>query len=378
MLFKEVIGNQNIKEKLIRTVKEGRVSHSQLFSGPEGSGNLAMAIAYAQYLSCTNQGENDSCGACSSCIKFQKLSHPDLHFVFPVASTTKVKKPLSKDFMMEWRELMGTHPYFSLYDWYKQIGIENKQGQIGVDESADIIRTLSYKAYEGAFKMMIIWMPEKMNKASANKLLKIVEEPTQKTLFLFVANQEERIIKTILSRTQIVRIPAIDDRTISEALVSQQKVKETEAETIAQMCEGDYNKALKILSDPSDNDLNNKYFIQWMRMCFRADLPGIVRWVEEIARIGREAQKNFLAYTLTLIQQALMLHYQASHRSQKQMNQDNFSLEKFAPFIHGRNIMKILDEFQKGHYHIERNANPKILFLDLSIKMTKLLRVKMT
>src|SRR5690606_17136804 len=219
----------SVKKKLIHTVKENRVSHAQLFLGSSGSGSLALAIAFAQYISCTNKTEEDSCGECSSCTKFQKLAHPDLHFAFPVASNKRVKdKPTSKDYIKEWREALMHSPYLNLNDWYQKIEIENKQGSISVHESADIIKALSYKTYESEYKTLIIWMPEKMNASTANKLLKQIEEPEQKTLILLVAEDEEQIISTVRSRTQLVKVPLLDQESIGNYLIREYGLQQEE------------------------------------------------------------------------------------------------------------------------------------------------------
>ena len=218
MLFKDIIGQEEIKKKLIKTVEENRVSHAQLFSGPEGAGSLPLAIAYAQYISCENRSGNDSCGTCHSCFKYSKLIHPDLHFILPVASTPKVKEPLTDKFLEEWRVSFIENPYLNPAEWYKAIGLENKQGFINVAESNEIIRKLSLKSYESEYKVVIIWLPEKMNKSAANKLLKIIEEPPSKTLFLMVTENSTNILPTIYSRVQVIRIPKLEEAEILLAL----------------------------------------------------------------------------------------------------------------------------------------------------------------
>lgn len=378
MLFKDIPGLDAIKQKLIQTINEQRVSHSQLFLGPEGSGNLALAIAYSQYLACKNKSETDSCGSCSSCVKYNNLAHPDLHFAYPVANTKAVKsKALSKDFIADWRELIKEHhPFFSLFDWLKHIQVENKQGVIGTDESAEIIHALQLKPYESEFKTMVIWMPEKMNASAANKLLKIIEEPPQKTLFLFVANSDENIIKTVLSRTQIVKIPAFTNQDISSYLSSEHSISEEEASNISLLSDGSLSKALHFLYDDSDSNQNAMLFVNWMRLGFKADVQGLIEWGENISKMGREAQKNFLSYTLSIIRESMMMNKSQNYSSMVPLDFGGFDLSKFAPFIHEDNIEDIYMALNEASYNVERNANPKILFLDLSINISKLIRRK--
>ena len=221
MLFKEVLGQEKLKELLLHSVREGRMHHAQLFLGPKGSANLALALAFAQYVGCVSKQQDDACGTCPSCIKQMKFVHPDLHFVFTVATTTKVKaKPISKNFLTEWRSLLDENPYFSLFYWLKHIGVENKQGRISVEESAHILKDLSLKPYESETRMILIWMPEKMNIQAANKLLKIIEEPPQKTLFLLVAESTDNMLATVLSRTQLLKVPRHSDEEVLNYLTN--------------------------------------------------------------------------------------------------------------------------------------------------------------
>lgn len=377
MRFKDVIGHTDIKEKLIHTVSDNRISHSQLFLGPEGSGNLVMALAYAQYIACRNKEELDSCGQCPSCIKYEKLQHPDLHFAFPVCGP---KQAVSDRFLSEWREMILENPYASLYDWTQVMGVDNKQMSIAKDEAQEINKRLSLKSFEGAYKVMLIWMPEKMNITAANKLLKIIEEPPQKTLFLLVANSSEDMIGTILSRTQTVKVPRLSDDTISIAL--QKKGIEVEAsKQVTDLADGDFNRALKLLKDAEFNAFNADRFIEWMRLCFQAlkskDLEKLVVWTDSMSRIGREAQKNFLKYASQVIRKSLLQNYGVGQLAKTSIDKGGFSMEKFSPYIHADNCMDIVEELNLAYRHVERNANPKILFLDTSFKIARLLHVKL-
>lgn len=377
MRFKDVIGHTEIKENLIQTINDNRISHSQLFLGPEGSGNLIMALAYAQYIACVNKDSSDSCGQCPSCIKYEKLQHPDLHFAFPVCGP---KQAVSDRFLPEWREMVLENPYASLYDWTQAMGVDNKQMSIAKDEAQEINKRLSLKSFEGAYKVMLIWMPEKMNITAANKLLKIIEEPPQKTLFLLVANSSEDMIGTILSRTQTVKIPRLSDEMISSALQKKAVSPELAAQ-ISELAEGDFNRALKLQKDAAFNAFNADRFIEWMRLCFQAlkskDLEKLVAWTDSMSRIGREAQKNFLKYASQIIRKSLLQNYGVGQLAKTSIDKGSFSMENFSPYIHADNCMEIIEELNLAYRHVERNANPKILFLDTSFKIARLLHVKL-
>lgn len=382
MLFKDVLGQEHIKNHLTQSVDNGRISHAQLFVGNEGSGTLPMALAYAQYILCNNkQGENNTGNeACN--LKFQNLSHPDLHFAFPVTTSEKAKKhPVSSHYLEEWRQLLKEQPYGNLFDWYKLLGVDNKQGQIGVDEAQDIIKALSLKAYEGGYKIMLIWMAEKMNSACANKLLKLIEEPPNKTIFLLIAEDEEQIINTIRSRCQVLHFPPLAENVIKEALLENYQVDEAVATKIAHQANGNYNKACDLVYQDSEDIQFEEWFIFWVRSAFKAKgnkaaIHDLISWSENIAKTGRETQKQFLQFCIGFFRQALLLNYNASDLVYLEPKTETFKLEKFAPFIHGNNILEISNELQDAIYHIERNGNSKIILTDLSIKLTRLLHKK--
>lgn len=376
MKFKEIIGQKAVKKRLVDSVKEGRISHAQLFLGKDGGGNLAMAIAYAQYISCQNKLEDDSCGECLSCLKFEKLTHPDLHFVYPVATNSEIKKsPISANFITSWREVMMDNPYLSLERWQEKLETGNKQLLISKDESVGIIKTLSLKTYESEYKTMIIWHPEKFNNTSANKLLKIIEEPSDKTLFILVANDAEQIISTILSRTQLVKVGRIEEEEIKKALITKHGLSENEAQKVAHLSDGDFIEAEKLIEQSETEEINYQLFTEWMRKAFKADVPGLIDWAENISKIGREKQKQFLSYGLHIFRESLIRNY-GENGLERTGNIEKGFLKNFSPYIHGANCMEIISLFDEASYHIERNASPKILFLDVSLKLTKLLRVK--
>ena len=382
MLFSDVLGQEHLKKHLTQSVTNGRIPHAQLFVGPEGSGALSLAIAYAQYILCTNtDGENVN-GNETCNLKFKNLSHPDLHFAFPVATNSAVKsRPISKLFLEDWRKLLSEQPYCNLFDWYKQLGVDNKQGQIGVDEAHDIVKSLSLKAYEGGYKVMIIWMAEKMNTACANKLLKLIEEPPNKTIFILIAEDEEQIITTIKSRCQILHFPPLAENVIKEALIQKFNSDEVVATKIAHQANGNFNKASDLVYQDSEDLQFEEWFIFWIRSAFKAKgnkaaIHDLISWSEEIAKTGRETQKQFLNFCLDFFRQAMLYNFNAKSLVFMEPTSANFSLEKFAPFVHENNIMDISNELQDAIYHIERNGNSKIILTDLSIKLTRLLHKK--
>lgn len=378
MQFKDVIGHNEVKKHLIDSVRKNRISHAQLFLGDEGSGNLPMAIAYAQYISCENKSGEDSCGVCPSCVKFQKLAHPDLHFVFPVATNKIItKNPISSKFINEWRELvLDKEGYITLADLQDKLETENKQLLIPKDESVEILKTLSLKTYESEYKTMIIWFPEKFNNTSANKLLKIIEEPPAKTLFILVAHDAEQIITTILSRTQLVKIGKINENELQKELLEKFGVNSDIALNAAHLSDGNYIKAKKILQHNEIEESFHEMFVSWMRAAFKADVPELIKWTDEVARssFGREKQKQFLKYCLHVFRESLISNYGDNDLNRIADSEEQF-LKKFAPYIHGANCINVIELFNDAIYHIERNANPKVLFLDVSLKLTKLLRV---
>ena len=382
MLFKDIVGQQNIKNHLIQSVENGRIPHAQLFIAPEGSGALSMAIAYAQYILCKNtRGENNTGNeACN--IKFEKLMHPDLHFAFPVATNDSVKKhPISNLFLEEWRKFIKNTPYGSLFNWYQQLGIENKQGQIGVDEAEEIVKKLILKSYEGGHKVMIIWMAEKMNISASNKLLKLIEEPPNNTILILIAEKEEQIIKTILSRCQVLHFKALSENDIKTTMIIEHSIDVNQADKIAHQAHGNLNKALHLLHHDDNEAIFEKWFIAWVRSAFKAKgdasvIQDLIIWSDEIAKTGRETQKRFLNYCSQFFRQALLINYRANNLVFFESQTPGFDLKKFAPFVHGENIENINNALDDAIYHVERNGNSKIILLDLSMQLTRYLHQK--
>lgn len=376
MLFNQIIGQEHIKNHLKKSAENGRVPHAQLFVGKEGSGTLPMAIAYAQFLLCNFSTDADACN-----LKCNKLQHPDLHFAFPVTTNDVVKKhPVSNLFLEDWRDFVENQPYGSLFNWLQHIGVENKQGLINVDEAEDVVKKLKLKSFEGGFKVMIIWMAEKMNIAAANKLLKLIEEPPEKTVFILITENEEQIINTIKSRCQALHFPVLAEQDITNALVVNHQVEDKKAANIAHQAEGNFNKALHLLHNDSSDLVFEEWFIAWIRTAFKAKgnatvVQQLISWSDTIAKTGRETQKRFLEYCLQFFRQALLMNYKSDQLVFME-TKTNFQLSKFAPFVHSGNILEIEKEISEAIYHIERNGNAKIILLDLSMKLTRFLHKK--
>jgi DNA polymerase III subunit delta' len=375
MQFSDVIGQEEVKTRLVRSVKENRVSHALLFLGAEGSGNLPLALAFAQFLVCENSGGEDACGACPACVKMKKLVHPDVTFSFPVTTREKIKNPKSIDFISEWRKAVLHNPYLNYNDWISELDSENKQGNISVDESADILRRLTLKSVEAPYKIVVIWLAEKMNASAANKLLKIIEEPPEQTFFFLVAENYEQIIPTILSRTQLVKLKKISDTEMTEALVRLHAITKDSALKIAHRSGGNYLEAVNLIHHHEEGENENKRFLDWMRACLKMNLKSINELTLELAGTSREQQKLFLQNGLHILRECLMLNY--ADRSMVRFEGEELeSFRKFSPFVNAGNSEQFVEEFNRAHFHLERNANFKILFADLSLKVNRLLQVK--
>ena len=372
MFFRDIVGQEEIKERLRRSVVEERISHAQLLAGGEGTGTLGLALAYAQYVSCSDRKEDDSCGTCPSCKKFAKLVHPDLHFVFPVIKTTKFKEPVSDNYIDQWRGLLLESSYFNLEDWFKKIEVENSQGMIYVYESREIYRKLNLKSYEGEFKIMIIWNPEKMNEECANKLLKMIEEPPEKTLFLLVTEKEEDIITTIRSRCQLIKVPSIRDNDMEAALSGMPESKGRDIGTLVHLCNGNYRKALNTLRSETDS-WNLERFKELMRLSYTRKFLELFKWVDVISATGRESQKSFLLYAGRQVRENFIYNLKRPDLVYMDEPESEFS-QRFSPFINERNIASIAEELEKAWLHVVMNGNVRIIFTDLVLKIVVLIR----
>ncbi len=372
MLFSEVIGQNESKTFLLNTVKDKRISHAQIFLGKEGYGSLAMAIAYAQYIMCTNKQENDACGQCKSCKQVQKLVHPDLHFAFPTVGTKNNAPLISSNYMEQWRDFVTTNPYGTYQEWLSFIEAGNSQGSIKVKEAELIQQKLSLKSFESEFKILIMWFPELMNSDTANKLLKLLEEPPKKTLFLLVSNNTDLIIKTILSRTQIVNIKPILSNDILTHLTNNTSLGNEKAQQIAKMCDGNINTAYNLIETSEDMAYNFENFKMMMRLSYTGRFIELLKWVDDISKIGREKQKSFLRYSLKMLRDNLMLNSKNDDLARLSDEEKEFSVN-FSRFITAENIFELSNELNLAYTHISRNANAKIVFLDTCININKLL-----
>ena len=376
MLFQETIGHQELKQRLRALVRDDRTPHALMLFGPQGTGKLALAIAMAQYLACNDRQDNDSCGKCPSCVKFGKLVHPDLHFVFPVVKTGSGSAPsVSDDYAEVWRESLLSDYFLTENQWYEALGAENKQGIINVKESESILRKLSFKPYESDYRMMIIWLPEKMNHSAANKLLKLIEEPPPRTLILMISEHTDRILPTIISRTQLLHVPPFTDSMVREGLKQLGYTDDQLIEDAVSRANGSFSLAKQSLEQDENELAHFENFTSLMRLCYARDIVAINHWVESVSVTGRERQKQLMDYALRLLRENFMLHLENPQLNYLSRKEAEFSA-KFSPFIHEGNIHSLAEGFTLAGNHIEANGNPRIVFMDMAIGIIKLLMQK--
>ncbi len=380
MLFKNVIGQTGVKQQLVELVQHNRLSHALLFLSPEGTGALPLALAFAQYVVCEKvngkgqqssgpslfgeealpqipgQWPTDACGLCAACIKAQLLIHPDIHFSYPVIPKKPGDKPVSTHYISEWRSFIEQYPYGNVYDWLQFIGAENKQGNITALECNDIIHKLSLKSFESDYKILLMWMPEYLGN-EGNKLLKLIEEPPANTLFILVAENESLILQTILSRTQLVKIPSLETRDIEQALLERAKIPAAQARQVASISEGNYREALQVLQH-ADEDWQG-LLREWLNAALKTGPAAQVKWIEDISKLGRERQKQFLRYFNHLLEQAIRLRVMDAAHLRMPDNEKDFALRlnKIAGISQQQ---AIIEELDKAAYYIERNANAKV------------------
>lgn len=371
MFFKDIIGQTEAKQRLIKEIQEGKIPHARLFCGAQGTGKLPLAIAYARYLSCEHPGETDACGTCPNCIKYNKLAHPDLHFAFPVIKL-KNKDTVSDDFLTEWRDILNSTPYFNLNIWLDQMGADNQQAQIFVKESEEIIRKLSLKSSQGGYKIMVVWLPEKMNTECSNKLLKLLEEPPLKTIFLLVSEEPDSLLTTIQSRTQRFNIPSIKDNDIALALNQKYGIEEKTAIHIAHRSEGSWIKALETIHLNEENKHFFELFVSLMRLAYQRKIREMKQWSETLAAMGRERQKHFLEYAQRMIRENFISNFSNASIVYLNEEEQNFS-NRFAPFINERNVIGMMEELSEAERHIGQNVNARMVFFDFALKMIVLL-----
>lgn len=381
MRFCEIIGQDEVKRQLCQSVQDGRIAHAQLFTGLSGVGKLGLALAYAQYIACPNRTNEDSCGICPSCLQYQKLQHPDLHFAFPIVKSDD--GDVCDDFVEKFRNLILENKYFDLEDWYRMMGVETKQGMIYEKESSEILRKLSLKSFGDGYKVMVIWQPEKMNATCANKLLKLLEEPPTKTLFLLVSEHPELLLSTILSRVQEVRVPRLSEDIIASGLCGEYSwLSREDAKAIAHMANGSYLTALKTMNESEENQGYFDDFVALMRNAWlvgqKKDYGALLKlrqWSLDMAdsKVGREKQKAFLQYAQRQIRENYIYNFACPEMNYQTEKERQFST-RFAPFIHEGNVEKMMDELGKAEQQIGQNGNAKIIFFDLCLQMIVLVK----
>lgn len=374
MKWDEIIGQQNLKKQLQNSIKEDRISHAQLYIGKPGYGVLPLALAYASEVICK---QSEKC-----LLQINQLQHPDLHLSFPtINNSTEKKEAISSDYIKQFREFIIEDPYRDINQWYAYINEDKKQGIISVKEIENIIDNLNLKSFEGGYKVQIIWMVETMRVEAANKLLKILEEPPAKTLFVLIAEDDKKILPTILSRCQKITVNALENNEISDHLQNRFSLDKEAADILAKRAEGDWDVACKLIKNNTLQEEFEKYFIRWNRAAVMAPkkpqfLREIVDWSLEISAWGREKQKNFLQFCAETFRQALLQNYESSSLVNNPLTYENFKWDNFSHFVHGKNIEDILEEINNAFFHIERNGSAKIIFLDMGIKLTRFLARK--
>ena len=372
MFFKDIIGQAEIKQQLIQSVKNGYIPHARLLTGPEGVGKVALALAYARFLSCTNRNEDDACGLCPSCIKYNKLSHPDLHFVFPIFKPEKNKTPICDDYITKWREFVLQNPYFNLTSWLKFINAGNAQGMIYERESDEIIRKLNLKAYESTYKIMFVWLPEKMHDSCSNKLLKMIEEPPAYTVFLLISENPDEIIATIQSRAQRLPIPPILPEDMNKALLSK-VTNDSERADLVHLANGNYLKAIEIIETSLENQQYFELFKSIMRNAWTRNVVNMKADTEIFADFKRERQKYFLNYAQHLIRENFLYRLNLPEINYLNAEEAAFS-NNFSPYVKENNVEALMEELALAEQHIESNVNPRMVFFDLSMKIAVLIK----
>lgn len=373
MFFNDVTGQEHAKRQLMESVRQEKVAHALLICGREGSGKLPLAIAYARYLCCESPTEHDACGICPSCVKMNKLIHPDVHFAFPIVKQKAGRDSVCNDFLSAWRELVLRSPYFGLPEWLEKMGAGNQQAQIFVRESDEIQRKLSLKASQGRFKVMIIWLPEKMNAECSNKLLKLLEEPPTGTVFLLVSEEPEALLPTIRSRTQRINLPPLAESEIAQTLEQRYKLLPDDAREIAHQASGSMLQALSAIHLSEEHKVFFNLFINLMRSSYARKIVEMKQWSEQVAAMGRERQKNFLIYCQRMIRENFIYNFHLPDMNYMTQEEQQFAV-RFAPFVNEKNVIGIMDELTEAQVHIEQNVNAKIVFFDFALKMIVLLK----
>tara|TARA_B100002052_G_C15832407_1_gene576013 strand:- start:168 stop:1295 length:1128 start_codon:yes stop_codon:yes gene_type:complete len=371
MKFSDIPGLEEEKNRLIDSFSSNKIHHAILFFGQKGSANLSLAFAFATYINCENKRDFDSCGNCSSCSKMEKLIHPDVNIIFPVAPTTKINKEVVSDkFIESWRVSFFQNPYKNVDDWFEFYGFENKQPNISKDEARNIIKKLSLKPFESKFKINVLWLPEYLHTFTSNALLKILEEPPGQTLFFIVSNDYQKLLKTILSRVQIFKVPRFSDNEIKMYLSKYAEVSESEVDQAIYLSDGDLNQSEKLLMAPQSNDLD--YVMKWMRSCYSENYSDVNKQTDWFSSLSKIRKRAFMTYSLKLMREAMVSIIDPS-LSRISENESSF-INKFKMTLEQKSLEKIIMLIDENIRFLDRNANAKILFLDLSIKISNLFK----
>ena len=379
MKFSDVIGQEEARERLVGMVAEGRLPHALMLCGPEGSGKMALALAFATYLLCErHDGAGDACGECRQCKMAGKWEHPDLHFTFPTIKLPSMgpdHKPVSDDFATQWRQMLAAGPYFTMNQWMEMMGGENQQAIITAGESDELSRKLSLKSSQGGYKVSVIWLPERMNQECANKLLKLIEEPPSMTVFIMVSEEPDKLLDTIRSRTQRIDIKRTDNESIKRALVELRGIGDDTAQRIARMANGNWIKATEALDADNENELFLDLFQQLMRLAYMRNVKELKRWSEALQPLGREKQKRFLSYFLRLVRENFMYNFQRPELTYMTKREEDFA-RNFARYVNEANVLQMSDLANRAIRDIGQNANAKIVFFDMAMRMIVLLMAR--
>lgn len=373
MYFRDIIGQEEVKGRLIQSAQSGIVPHAQLFTEQGGAGAFALALAYGRYLNCRQRSDSDACGKCPSCLKYDELAHPDLHFVFPIVSNKEKKKEVCDDYLMEWRDFLQGRPYFSFDQWREYIDAGNSQAIIYTKEGDEIIRKLSLKSYEADYRVLMVWLPEKLHTSCANRLLKLIEEPPRNTIILMVSESPDLILGTIQSRAQRITVRSIREDALRAALVGHYHLEEEDATRIAHLSCGNYLKAMEAVSMGEENEFFLEQFKAMMRNSWARNVKGMRTMADTMAAIGRERQKNFFIYCQHLIRENFMYRFQSPHLNYMNKEEAGFATN-FAPFVNERNVFELMEELAKAEQHIGQNVNAKMVFFDLGLRITVLIK----
>ncbi|MDR1880317.1 MAG: DNA polymerase III subunit delta [Tannerellaceae bacterium] len=373
MYFRDVIGQQEVKRRLIETAQREAIPHAQLFCEQGGAGAYPLAFAYARYLNCTDRSDTDACGHCPSCVKYDVFAHPDLHFIFPIAAKKEKKKEVCDDYLPEWRSFLKGHLYFGLDNWVEAMDAGNTQPLIYSKESDEIVRKLGLKIYEAAYRILLVWLPEKMHDTCANKLLKMIEEPPANTVILMVSEAPDMILGTIQSRAQRMNVRPIAEEDLAKAMIDRYSLTADDAAWIAHLANGNWLKAVEGISLSEEKTFFLDQFKGMMRNSWSRNVKGMKTMADLLAGIGTERQKNFLSYCQQLVRENFMSHFQLPELNYMNRDEATFA-QKFAPYINERNVLELVEELSRAELHIERNVSARMVFFDLSLRITVLLK----